>query len=659
MKFVLLLAFLFMWLANPITGFLGFNNPEKWMKRAIRKLQRKTNAYGTMIASNTDEISNTAGFISTIDQCKNNYINDPDNGLSCCFEDNLNKGQCLCNGMTIDDTSNTGTCCMANKEHPDHCLCSGTDMDDPTNPGNCCFANSGQCLCKGNYTDVPSKRCFNLDWKGDGICDDQNNHGGCNFDGGDCCGDNVDTDLCTQCQCLEEEDPLPNAVGCCFKRENNSQECLCTGTQIDDPETPGSCCLDDVDNPGNCYRTCPDDCTNSSQGICDTSTGICDCKPGFAGHNCSEACTANQITYANICQDCSAGEVPDVMSNLTACVACNSEEITNTNNGSCQACPEGQVPNANQTVCEEATGSLILVLPGHLSIVKVYDMNDSVMEHDKCSDLKSFPMPIYASGGGLLGGLPVICGGGGGGYAMDECYSYDKASNSWILFANLLTGRKGVGAAIFKGALWLTGGNDENNQGLHSTEIIAPDGTVTYGPNLPNSLTYGLRGHCMAVLNKNKFMLVGGYWGGSPKNTITYDGNSGTFSNGPSMIYKRYQFACSVFHSKLHNGRKVLLVAGGEGDKGTAELLDYSQENAQWVEVDNLYHLGNPSQIMIYNGARSMPSITGDGVYLRFDRFIFLFTCDESSCQWTKLTQTDKYAIVGIMMPLPSDYTCE
>ena len=37
-------------------------------------------------------------------------------------------------------------------------------------------------------------------------------------------------------------------------------------------------------------RTCPDDCTNSSQGICDTSTGICDCKPGIAGHNCAGNC---------------------------------------------------------------------------------------------------------------------------------------------------------------------------------------------------------------------------------------------------------------------------------------------------------------------------------------------------------------------------------
>ena len=45
-----------------------------------------------MIASNTAEISNTAGFISSISKCESNYINDPDNGLSCCFEDNMNKG---------------------------------------------------------------------------------------------------------------------------------------------------------------------------------------------------------------------------------------------------------------------------------------------------------------------------------------------------------------------------------------------------------------------------------------------------------------------------------------------------------------------------------------------------------------------------------------
>ena len=46
-----------------------------------------------MIASNTAEISNTGGFLSSIiPKCESNFINDPDNGLSCCFEDNLNKG---------------------------------------------------------------------------------------------------------------------------------------------------------------------------------------------------------------------------------------------------------------------------------------------------------------------------------------------------------------------------------------------------------------------------------------------------------------------------------------------------------------------------------------------------------------------------------------
>ena len=45
-----------------------------------------------MIALNTAEISNTAGFISSIAKCESNYINDPDNGLSCCFEDNSNEG---------------------------------------------------------------------------------------------------------------------------------------------------------------------------------------------------------------------------------------------------------------------------------------------------------------------------------------------------------------------------------------------------------------------------------------------------------------------------------------------------------------------------------------------------------------------------------------
>ena len=125
----------------------------------------KTNlaAYGQKIASNTNDISNNAGFISSMVDCDSGYINDPAYGLRCCFEDTNNVGQCLCDGTngTIDDVTNPGSCCFANVEHPDNCLCSGTDTDDPNNPGNCCFEdtkNLGHCLCNAtNYTDDPNK----------------------------------------------------------------------------------------------------------------------------------------------------------------------------------------------------------------------------------------------------------------------------------------------------------------------------------------------------------------------------------------------------------------------------------------------------------------------------------------------------------------------
>ena len=44
--------------------------------------------------------------------------------------------------------------------------------------------------------------CPNSQWTGDGFCDDPNNNLECNYDGGDCCGSNVNTQFCTDCLCL-------------------------------------------------------------------------------------------------------------------------------------------------------------------------------------------------------------------------------------------------------------------------------------------------------------------------------------------------------------------------------------------------------------------------------------------------------------------------
>ena len=45
--------------------------------------------------------------------------------------------------------------------------------------------------------------CINgiVSYIGDGYCDDENNNAGCHFDGGDCCGVNVNTQYCNLCIC--------------------------------------------------------------------------------------------------------------------------------------------------------------------------------------------------------------------------------------------------------------------------------------------------------------------------------------------------------------------------------------------------------------------------------------------------------------------------
>ena len=41
------------------------------------------------------------------------------------------------------------------------------------------------------------------EWIGDGNCDDVNNNEDCQWDGGDCCGNSVNTQYCQVCACLD------------------------------------------------------------------------------------------------------------------------------------------------------------------------------------------------------------------------------------------------------------------------------------------------------------------------------------------------------------------------------------------------------------------------------------------------------------------------
>ena len=71
---------------------------------------------------------------------------------------------------------------------------------------------------------------------GNGFCSDENNNPGCLFDGGDCCGTNVDTTYCLECICIDYLNcsaPLVLIGNGFCNDETNNAECSFDG---------GECC---------------------------------------------------------------------------------------------------------------------------------------------------------------------------------------------------------------------------------------------------------------------------------------------------------------------------------------------------------------------------------------------------------------------------------
>ena len=100
------------------------------------------------------------------------------------------------------------------------------NCDDATNNANCNF-EGGDC-CGPNVDTNYCEDCIcyedlscngPLELIGNGQCNDETNNAGCNFDGGDCCGSCADTQQCVDCQCLVGS-PL-NYLCKLFKRQGS------------------------------------------------------------------------------------------------------------------------------------------------------------------------------------------------------------------------------------------------------------------------------------------------------------------------------------------------------------------------------------------------------------------------------------------------------
>ena len=69
--------------------------------------------------------------------------------------------------------------------------------------------------------------CVHPQWIGDSFCDDGNNNQGCDFDGGDCCGNYVKKHYCEKCECIDwDELPYYSFNGFCWSCEDVNFELI-------------------------------------------------------------------------------------------------------------------------------------------------------------------------------------------------------------------------------------------------------------------------------------------------------------------------------------------------------------------------------------------------------------------------------------------------
>ena len=129
------------------------------------------------------------------DECQDNLLC----GTKNCPHPHINSQVDCCYAPIVRDCTINNPCaeyegdCDTDYECLDHLSC-GT---------NNCLASLGFSKDADCCEDIGV--CIDYSWKGDAYCDDGNNNEGCEWDGGDCCGNNVNTEYCSVCECLDPD----------------------------------------------------------------------------------------------------------------------------------------------------------------------------------------------------------------------------------------------------------------------------------------------------------------------------------------------------------------------------------------------------------------------------------------------------------------------
>jgi hypothetical protein len=220
-------------------------------------------------------------------------------------------------------------------------------------------------------------------------------------------------------------------------------------------------------------------------------------------------------------------------------------------------------------------GKLLVTTGNPTTSSEVIDLLDA---SNICQDLDDYPLPGFCAVGGLLNDVnPLVCGG----YhtVADECYIVGQSGPK----AKLLEGRDTAASLVLNHShIWITGGLDGNQDRLSSTELVSVGQPTSKGPELPKAVY----GHCLVRVNDSTALLIGGFDGWFSDESYYMSLEDQSWSQGLNLKEGRYAHTCGVFKSSVHQGRTVVIAAGGHNGgnvMNSVELLDFSTADT-WVQ---------------------------------------------------------------------------
>ena len=180
-----------------------------------------------------------------------------------------------------------------------------------------------------------------------------------------------------------------------------------------------------------------------------------------------------------------------------------------------------------------------------------------------CLDWIDYPIGVYEATGGLLGGIPVICGGQSGANVENMCYAIGVGAMS--------TKRMRAASVALNGErLWISGGFTGSNE-LSSSEFVNIDGQTTPGPELP----FSIQMHIMINIAYNNTLVIGGYSSafGYLATVHFYNHHYEIWSNAPLLNEARAKTAAGIIVDEVTFEELVVVTGGLDFTNGIKYIL--------------------------------------------------------------------------------------